>query len=67
MFYDGKKSGSHFVQAEAYGFSLMYGWYQDMYLNKLGVIDHAGANYFRAVTKTQVMLAKRLAMRHKES
>ena len=47
MFYDGKKSGSHFVQAEAYGFSIMYGWYQDIYLNKLGAIDHAGANYFR--------------------
>lgn len=47
MFYDGRNSGSQFVQAEAFGFSFMYGWYQDIYLKKIKAIDTAGANYFR--------------------
>jgi protease IV len=47
QFYDGRKSGSHFLQAEAFGFSFMYGWYQDIYQKKIEAIDPAGANFFR--------------------
>ena len=45
-FYDGRKSGDHFVQAGYWGFTFLYGRFQDVYLKNIDNIDHAGASYF---------------------
>ncbi len=45
-FYDGRKSGDHFIQAGYFGFTFLYGKYQDVYLKNIDNIDHAGASYF---------------------
>lgn len=45
-FYDGRKSGDHFVQAGYWGFTFLYGRFQDIYLKDIDAIDHAGASYF---------------------
>jgi protease IV len=44
-FYDGRKSGDHFIQAGYFGFTFLYGWFQDIYLKNINNIDHAGASY----------------------
>lgn len=45
-FYDGRKSGDHFIQAGYRGFTFLYGHFQDIYLKNIDNIDHAGASYF---------------------
>ncbi len=44
-FYDGRKSGDHLVQAGYWGFTFLYGRFQDVYLKSAKTIDHAGADY----------------------
>ncbi len=45
-FYDGRESGDHLIQAGYYGFTFLYGRFQDIYINKGKCFDHAGADYF---------------------
>ncbi len=44
-FYDGRKSGDHVIQAGYWGFTILYGRFQDVYLKNVKGIDHAGADY----------------------
>ncbi|MBN2078285.1 MAG: signal peptide peptidase SppA [Spirochaetes bacterium] len=46
-FFDGRKKGSHFVGANLYGFSFMYGWHRDVYLPAIDALGTAGAHHFR--------------------
>lgn len=45
-FYSGKKSGDHVVQVGYFGFSVLYAWFQDVYLKQFDHTDHAGTSYF---------------------
>ncbi len=45
-FYDGKMSGDHFIQAGYWGLTFLYGWFQDVYVDDIDRMDHAGASYF---------------------
>jgi protease-4 len=47
MFYDGRKSGSHFAQAGLFGFTFLYAWFQDICRDREDRLDHAGASYFK--------------------
>ncbi len=46
-FFDGRKEANHFAQAGLFGFTFLYGNFQEMYQKEWDRIVHAGASYYR--------------------
>ena len=47
IFYDGETSGNHFARLGLYGFSFMYGRYENIYRWDTGKMEHPRTDYFQ--------------------